>query len=174
MLVYHGRDYAAIKGDPLFDPNRHTRMQRLYFKPDGMPDFGVPVGNDAMPERFAPVTRPNAWLAHHVTNVEVTGGAALPNTQFRSLDVGGGAVRLSPILLRDYALAPTADGGLRLMPLTAIDSQPGGGRFRRIAGSETGTVRFLAEGHNGQALALTGRGIGLAGQDFPGAQWLSD
>lgn len=45
MLVYHARDYREIKGDPLFDPNRHTRVQSLRFRPDGMPDFGVPVRN---------------------------------------------------------------------------------------------------------------------------------
>ena len=45
ILVYHGRDYAEITGDPLNDPNRHTRLQPLYWHEDGMPDFGEPVGN---------------------------------------------------------------------------------------------------------------------------------
>ena len=45
MLVYHARDYREIKGDPLFDPNRHTRVQPLRFRPDGTPDFGVPARN---------------------------------------------------------------------------------------------------------------------------------
>jgi len=45
ILVYHARDYEAIKGDPLFDPNRHTRVQRFRYKPDGTPDFGEPVAN---------------------------------------------------------------------------------------------------------------------------------
>ncbi len=45
ILVYHARDYEAIKGDPLFDPNRHTRVQRFTYKPDGAPDFGEPVAN---------------------------------------------------------------------------------------------------------------------------------
>ena len=30
VLVYHARDYAEITGDPLYDPNRHTRVQKLY------------------------------------------------------------------------------------------------------------------------------------------------
>jgi GH43 family beta-xylosidase len=51
MLVYHARDYRAIKGDPLFDPNRHTRVQPLGFKRDGTPDFGVPVRNGPLPAR---------------------------------------------------------------------------------------------------------------------------
>ncbi len=45
MLVYHARDYAAITGDPLFDPNRHTRIQPIHYRADGTPDFGVPVAN---------------------------------------------------------------------------------------------------------------------------------
>lgn len=29
LLVYHARDYKEITGDPLYDPNRHTRVERL-------------------------------------------------------------------------------------------------------------------------------------------------
>lgn len=43
VLIYHARNYKRIEGDPLYDPNRHTRAQRLGWKPDGTPDFGVPV-----------------------------------------------------------------------------------------------------------------------------------
>jgi GH43 family beta-xylosidase len=45
MLVYHARDYEVITGDPLFDPNRHTRIQPITYRPDGTPDFGAPVAN---------------------------------------------------------------------------------------------------------------------------------
>lgn len=43
LLVFHARNYAEIKGDPLHDPNRHARVQPLRWKPDGTPDFGVPL-----------------------------------------------------------------------------------------------------------------------------------
>jgi GH43 family beta-xylosidase len=43
ILVYHARSYKEIVGDPLFDPNRHTRAQPIRWRPDGTPDFGVPV-----------------------------------------------------------------------------------------------------------------------------------
>lgn len=174
MLVYHGRDYAQITGDPLFDPNRHTRVQRLYFKPDGMPDFGVPVGNGPMPERFAPLARPGAWLRHEDATLKAIAGAPLPNTQFRSLEAGDGTVRLSPILMRDHALAVTANRGVRLVPLAQIDAQPEAGRFHRVEGSRAGTVRFVAAGSGRQALALTGRGIGLADPASAAAQWRPD
>ncbi|RST31427.1 alpha-N-arabinofuranosidase [Sphingomonas ginkgonis] len=45
MLVYHGRDYEKIKGDPLFDPNRHTRVQPFGYHADGSPNFGEPRAN---------------------------------------------------------------------------------------------------------------------------------
>ncbi|MFD9188331.1 family 43 glycosylhydrolase [Streptomyces phaeochromogenes] len=45
VLVYHARQYRDIVGDPLNDPNRHTRIQRLGWKPDGTPDFGIPVAD---------------------------------------------------------------------------------------------------------------------------------
>jgi GH43 family beta-xylosidase len=43
ILVYHARNYKQIIGDPLNDPNRHTRAQRLNWNADGSPDFGEPV-----------------------------------------------------------------------------------------------------------------------------------
>lgn len=43
VLVYHARNYQEINGEPLHDPNRHTRVQVLNWNPDGTPDFGVPV-----------------------------------------------------------------------------------------------------------------------------------
>lgn len=49
MLVYHARDYQEIKGDPLFNPNRHTRAQPFRYRADGTPDFGVPVANGPLP-----------------------------------------------------------------------------------------------------------------------------
>lgn len=48
LLVYHGRDYREIKGDPLFDPNRHTRVQPIKYRRDGTPEFGVPAANGAV------------------------------------------------------------------------------------------------------------------------------
>ncbi|MFD5494092.1 glycoside hydrolase family 43 protein [Streptomyces sp. NPDC001812] len=47
VLVYHARQYKEIDGDPLHDPNRHTRIQAFGWKPDGTPDFGVPVADGA-------------------------------------------------------------------------------------------------------------------------------
>lgn len=43
LLVYHARPYEQIEGEPLLDPNRHTRIQQLHWNPDGTPHFGIPV-----------------------------------------------------------------------------------------------------------------------------------
>jgi len=43
VLVYHARNYKEIQGDPLYDPNRHTRAQILHWNEDGTPNFGIPV-----------------------------------------------------------------------------------------------------------------------------------
>jgi GH43 family beta-xylosidase len=45
ILVYHARNYRDIAGEPLRDPNRHTRAQAIRWKQDGMPDFGEPVAD---------------------------------------------------------------------------------------------------------------------------------
>jgi GH43 family beta-xylosidase/lysophospholipase L1-like esterase len=43
LNVYHARSYRDIPGDPLHDPNRHTRVQPVIWRADGTPDFGVPA-----------------------------------------------------------------------------------------------------------------------------------
>ncbi|UQS83105.1 glycoside hydrolase family 43 protein [Bombilactobacillus thymidiniphilus] len=43
ILVYHCRDYTDIQGDPLYDPNRHTKVQPFTWDATGQPDFGKPV-----------------------------------------------------------------------------------------------------------------------------------
>ncbi|MGJ5892086.1 glycoside hydrolase family 43 protein [Streptomyces niveiscabiei] len=47
VILYHARSYKEIDGDPLDDPNRHTRMQPFGWNPDGTPDFGVPSADTA-------------------------------------------------------------------------------------------------------------------------------
>lgn len=39
LMVYHAREYRELRGGPLADPNRHTRVRILHWTADGMPDF---------------------------------------------------------------------------------------------------------------------------------------
>jgi GH43 family beta-xylosidase len=47
LLVYHARNYRDIPGDPLHDPNRHTRVQLFTWRADGTPDFWGPAADSA-------------------------------------------------------------------------------------------------------------------------------
>ncbi len=49
ILVYHARNYLEIQGDPLRDPNRHTRLQPFGWGEDGFPVFGQPVKDGPCP-----------------------------------------------------------------------------------------------------------------------------
>jgi len=42
LIVYHARPYKEIKGNSLYDHNRHARIQRLFWNEDGTPFFGIP------------------------------------------------------------------------------------------------------------------------------------
>ncbi|MNJ44662.1 Extracellular exo-alpha-(1-_5)-L-arabinofuranosidase precursor [compost metagenome] len=45
VIVYHARNYKKITGDPLYDPNRHTRAQVFTWNKDGTPNFGTPLSD---------------------------------------------------------------------------------------------------------------------------------
>uniref|UniRef100_UPI0035CB5FCC family 43 glycosylhydrolase n=1 Tax=uncultured Sphingomonas sp. TaxID=158754 RepID=UPI0035CB5FCC len=159
VLVYHGRDYRAIKGDPLFDPNRHTRVQRLYYTPDGMPDFGIPVGNGVLPDRLSPLDAAGAFLRHDGEAVSV-GTGALPASQFRQLAGPGGTVSLAPIELPDHRLCWAADGSVALVRADAAAERS---RFRRVAGlADRRGVSFVAAGMAGAYLQHAGAKVMLS------------
>lgn len=83
VLVYHARSYRTIIGDPLYDPNRHARVQRLHWNADGTPNFGVPVGDGELPVRFEPAAAPGTYLAHDGTTIAAASSPALGASQFR-------------------------------------------------------------------------------------------
>jgi GH43 family beta-xylosidase len=83
ILVYHGRDYRDIVGDPLYDPNRHTRVQRLYWNDDGTPAFGIPVGNGPLPVRLEPLDRLDTYVTHADAQVVLSDPPHIETSQFR-------------------------------------------------------------------------------------------
>ncbi|MEV4168769.1 family 43 glycosylhydrolase [Nonomuraea sp. NPDC049709] len=64
ILVYHDRNYRDISGDPLNDPNRRTRVQKVYWRADGTPDFGIPVPDGVTPVRLMSYDTPGAAVRH--------------------------------------------------------------------------------------------------------------
>ncbi|WP_160689223.1 family 43 glycosylhydrolase [Clostridium sp. C2-6-12] len=58
ILVYHARNYTEIEGDPLYDPNRHTRIEVIKWNEDGTPNFGIPSKDENIEEliKIIPMT----------------------------------------------------------------------------------------------------------------------
>jgi GH43 family beta-xylosidase len=103
VLVYHARDYRDITGDPLYDPNRHTRVQRLYWHPDGTPLFGVPVGEGGPIVRISPAGKPSTFVRHDGPELRVERGVRdLADTQFRFVPAPGGAEAIQSVNLPDH------------------------------------------------------------------------
>lgn len=91
MLVDHARSYRTIVGDPLYDPNRHARVQRLYWNADGTPNFGVPVGDCELPVRLEPASALGTFLAHDGATVTATEGSSSAFLQRGGLSDAAGA-----------------------------------------------------------------------------------
>jgi GH43 family beta-xylosidase len=103
VLVYHARDYRDITGDPLYDPNRHTRVQRLYWHPDGTPLFGVPVGAGGPIVRLSPADAPKRFVQHADTALLVRPpDHVLADTQFRFVPATGGPAGAEVIQSVDF------------------------------------------------------------------------
>jgi GH43 family beta-xylosidase len=88
ILVYHDRGYRDIRGDPLDDPNRRTRVQKLYWKADGTPDFGIPVPDGNTPIRLRSHANPSLYMRYRSADQAGTGIPSLAETQFRIVSPG--------------------------------------------------------------------------------------
>jgi GH43 family beta-xylosidase len=134
VLVYHARDYRDIVGDPLNDPNRHARVQKLYWHRDGTPLFGVPVGLGGPIVRLSPADAPAAFVRHvePYARVEVD-VRALGDTQFRFVPgfAGAGTESIQSVTFPDRYLR-VADGAVRVDPAGSGAAYAGQASFRRI------------------------------------------
>ncbi|WP_247673760.1 family 43 glycosylhydrolase [Micromonospora sp. C51] len=87
VIVYHSRNYERYLGngyDPLNDPNRRTRIQRVYWNADGTPNFGVPVPDGLTPVRLRAHDLPDRYLRHWEFRVRLEPNVTnLADSQFR-------------------------------------------------------------------------------------------
>jgi GH43 family beta-xylosidase len=128
LLVYHARDYKNITGDPLYDPNRHTRVQKLYWHRDGTPLFGVPVGKGGPIVRLSPADAPLGFVRHYDYVLRVDADVReLADTQFRFVAAAGGAEVLQSVNFPDRYVT-VAGGAVRIEPGpgTALRRSPRG------------------------------------------------
>ncbi|MGK5679590.1 glycoside hydrolase family 43 protein [Actinoplanes sp. URMC 104] len=157
VLVYHARDYRDITGDPLYDPNRHARVQRLYWHPDGTPLFGVPVGDGGPIVRISPADRPDDFVRHAADGAIVVQRAPrdLAATQFRfeAQDDGTEVIRSvdhpASYVGSDLRLGPAPVKVRRETVRTGLQLRVEGGGYLRVSSStvsvgSTGTVLRLS------------------------------
>ncbi|MET9225729.1 family 43 glycosylhydrolase [Lentzea sp. NPDC003310] len=107
VLVYHDRNYRDISGDPLNDPNRRTRVQKVYYRVDGTPDFGVPVPDGPTPVRLRTYSSPDRFVRHWEYRARVEAGVSpLADSQFKVVTglAGSGAVSLESTNFPGYFL----------------------------------------------------------------------
>jgi GH43 family beta-xylosidase len=107
ILVYHDRNYRDITGDPLNDPNRRTRAQKIYWKADGTPDFGIPVPDGATPVRLMSYDMPGYAVRHWEYRARLEANVSpLADSQFRLVTglSGSGTVSLESTNFPGYYL----------------------------------------------------------------------
>ncbi|MFI6855004.1 family 43 glycosylhydrolase [Streptomyces sp. NPDC050416] len=107
ILVYHDRGYKDISGDPLNDPNRRTRVQKVYWNADGTPNFGIPVADGATPQRFSSYNLPDRFIRHYDYRARIEANVTkLADSQFRVVPglAGSGTVSLESANLPGYYL----------------------------------------------------------------------
>jgi GH43 family beta-xylosidase len=124
VMVYHARDYRDIVGDPLYDPNRHARAQRLYWHPDGTPLFGVPVGVGGPIVRLSPADSATSFVRHFTYDLRVDADVReLADSQFRFVPghSGDGTVSLQSVNFPDRFVRVTSTG-VRIDPVEADGS----------------------------------------------------
>ncbi len=136
VLVYHARDYRDIVGDPLFDPNRHTRVQRLHWNDDGTPSFGVPVGKGGPIIRLSPLDAPALFVRHYEYRLRVDGDVRdVADSQFRLVAgfSGTGTVALQSVNFPDR-YARVDNGVVRVDPYEDTDGYARAASFVRLQG----------------------------------------
>ncbi|MFJ2924863.1 family 43 glycosylhydrolase [Streptomyces massasporeus] len=107
ILVYHDRGYKDISGDPLNDPNRRTRVQKVYWNADGTPNFGIPVADGVTPQRFSSYNFPDRFVRHYDYRARIEAGVTkLADSQFRVVPglAGSGTVSLESANFPGYYL----------------------------------------------------------------------
>jgi GH43 family beta-xylosidase len=107
ILVYHDRNYQNISGDPLNDPNRRTRLQKVYYNADGTPNFGIPVADGVTPYRLRAYNSTNRFIRHLNNRGRVDANVTLlADSQFRLVTglAGSGTVSLESANFPGYFL----------------------------------------------------------------------
>lgn len=166
VLVFHDRGYPNITGDPLNDPNRRTRVQKVYWKVDGTPDLGIPVPDGVTPVRLRSFSFPESYVRDY-TGTSPSGAATLADTLFRVVSpglAGGNTVSLESasrpgMYMRRSGTQIRFDAG-NDSPSASFTKEASWMRKEGLADAKNG-VSLEAAGATGQYLRVTGSEGGL-------------
>ncbi|GAA3036143.1 hypothetical protein GCM10020229_71520 [Kitasatospora albolonga] len=154
ILVYHDRGYKDISGDPLNDPNRRTRVQKLYWNADGTPNFGIPVADGATPVRFSSYNYPDRYIRHWEYRARIDPDVTnLADSQFRTVPglSGSGTVSLESANFPGYYLRSRPNGEVWVEKSDGSTAFKDSASFRRRAGlADSAAVSY-------ESYALPGR-----------------
>jgi GH43 family beta-xylosidase len=159
ILVYHDRDYRDISGDPLNDPNRRTRVQKVYWNADGTPNFGIPVPDGATPVRLKAYNQPDRFVRHYDFRARVEANVnPLADSQFRIVAglTGSGTVSLESTNFPGYYLRHK-NYELWVERSDGTATFRGDASFTRRAGLASATgVSFEAQNQSGRYIRHNG------------------
>ncbi|KAK4183329.1 glycosyl hydrolases family 43-domain-containing protein [Podospora australis] len=166
VLVFHDRGYKDINGDPLNDPNRRTRVQKLYWKADGTPDFGIPVPDGNTPVRLRSAANAGQFVRYYTGTNAPGGTPALADTQFRIVSpglAGNGTISLESTSNPGQYLRRGATGGTQVQfdaskNLNTAASKAAASFFRQPGLTDGAGVSLEASDASGQYLRLEGSG----------------
>jgi hypothetical protein len=130
-------NYRDITGDPLYDPNRHTRVQRLYWNDDGTPSFGVPVGKGGPAARLSPLDMPQLYVRHYEYRLRVDGDVRdLADSQFRIVPGfrGAGRVAVQSVNFPDRYMRVVDPLTVRVDPYDEGDDYGNAASFTQVPG----------------------------------------
>ncbi|KAK3295258.1 glycosyl hydrolase [Chaetomium fimeti] len=143
IMVYHDRGYRDINGDPLNDPNRRTRVQKLYWKEDGTPDFGMPVPEGKTPVRLR--AESGAYVWYYTGTGSPIYPPGLANTLFRFVNpglAGGSTVSLESASNPGVFMRRVDGGGVQFDESSELNSaaSKASASFNLVSGIEDSQV----------------------------------
>ncbi|ONI93118.1 alpha-arabinofuranosidase [Saccharothrix sp. ALI-22-I] len=164
ILVYHDRSYRDIVGDPLLNPDRRTRVQKIYWNADGTPNFGIPVADGVTPVRLKSYNFPDRFVRHWEYRARVEANVnPLADSQFRIVTGlnGSGTVSLEStnfpgyyLRHRNYEFWVQRDDGTALFKNDASF-------FQRAGLADSSAVSFEAQNFPGRYLRHNGTTVNL-------------
>lgn len=150
-------------------------MQKLYWRSDGTPDFGIPIPDGPHPVRLRSSADQDLYIGIANNAVQSLKDAPVQNTQFKMVDPGlGGAGTISfesTAQPGKYLSAASSSVSLATLNTNSDSGARGNASFRRVAGLSDATgVSFESLAKAGSYLVSGGNGVAASVAPSTGAE----